>query len=146
VNQSFSFNFGTIDLEEPNAQSGIQSPEETGDLLITAKLTFAAPTGVEQTISATGVATPGSVSDTEVDYVIDWSPVLVSFGNGGQFRISLTDMSFSSMGAQFQTATVTLMSLERGIPPNNVPEPASIALLGVGIGCVAMVRRRRAKT
>src|SRR4029453_2061031 len=74
VNQSFTFNFGTIDMEEPNAQGGIATNELDG-LGISAKLTFTAPTGVTQTVTATGLATAGSVIDSPVDYVIDWSPV-----------------------------------------------------------------------
>ena len=85
VNQSFTFNFGTIDLQEPNAQAGIVDPNEMDGLGISANLTFTAPTGVTQTITTLGVATPGSVSDSHVDYVIDWSPVTVLFGNGGSF-------------------------------------------------------------
>ncbi len=145
VNQSFTFNFGTIDLEEPSAHGGIL-PGETGALGITAKLSFTAPTGVIQTVTANGIATVGSVNDSAVDYVIDWSPVTILFGNGGSFRLSLTDMSFDDQGPQFQTATITLLSLSEGggFPANDIPEPASTALLGLGIGCVAIARRRRA--
>jgi hypothetical protein len=147
VNQSFTFNFGTIDLEEPDADSGIIFNELDG-LGITAKLTFIAPTGVLQSVMATGTAFLGSVSDQSVDYVVDWSPVTISFGNGGQFQVGLTDMAFSGMGLQFQTATVTLLSLSDGDGSSGgtaLPEPASIALVGIGIGCAAITRRRRAK-
>ena len=37
VNQSFTFNFGTIDLAEPNANGGIVVPDESDDLGISAK-------------------------------------------------------------------------------------------------------------
>lgn len=144
VNQSFTFNFGTIDFEEPNAHSGILNPNETDGLGITAILTFTAPSGVLQTATATGIATPGSVSDSQIDYAIDWSPVEILFGNGGKFEVSLTDMSFTGTGSQFQTATVTLLSFSES-SITAIPEPASITLLGIGIGCVAIARRRRAK-
>ena len=130
VNQSFTFNFGTIDMEEPTAQGGIVAPDELDGLGISAKLTFTAPAGVTQTVTTTGVATPGFVSDDAVDYVIDWSPVTLLFA-GGSFRISLTDMSFSGQGAQLQTATVTLLSLSE--VPTPVPEPGSLLLLGTGL-------------
>jgi hypothetical protein len=143
ANQSFIFNFGTIDFEEPSAQGGI-NPDELDGLGVTARLTFTAPTGVVSTVIATGTAIPGSVSDSSVDYVIDWSPVEIPFGNGGKFRVSLSDMAFVRAGSQFQTATVTLLSLPED-SANSIPEPASVAILGIGIVCVAVSRRRRAK-
>ena len=145
VNQSFTFNFGTIDMEEPNGHSGIAADELDG-LDITAKLTFTAPTGLTQTVTATGVATAGGLSDSQVDYVIDWAPVTILFGNGGSFRLSLNDMALFDLGTQFQTATITLLSLANDpLPANDLPEPATFALLGLGIGSIALVRRRRAK-
>lgn len=145
VNQSFTFTFGAIDMEEPAADSGIVSGELDG-LDITAKLSFTAPTGVTQTIDALGIATPGTFSDLQVHYAIDWLPVTILFGNGGSFQLSLTDMAFDRQGTQFQTATVKLLSLpDEGLPVSDVPEPATAALLAIGVSCFAVFRRRRAK-
>ena len=143
--QSFTFFFGSVDLEEPEAFGGILAGE-TDALGINAKLTLTAPVGLTQTITATGTASVGSVGDSLVDYFIDWSPVSVAFGNGGLFEINLSDMAFSGAETQFQTATIRLLqSPDDGTPPTNIPEPASIALVGMGLSCVAMSRRRRAK-
>ena len=143
--QFATFNFGTVDLEEPEASGGIVA-NETDALDINAKLTLTAPAGLVQTINATGQAFVGVISDGSVDYGIDWSPVSVAFGNGGLFEISLSDMAISGDGVQFQTATIRLLQAPNDVTsPTNIPEPASIALVGIGLSCVAVTRRRRAK-
>jgi hypothetical protein len=141
VNQSYTFNFGTVNFQEPGSMNGITS-NETDFLGVTAKLTFTDPTNTLQSILATGTATTGSVSDVGVDYSIVWDPVSVAFGNGGLFDISFANLSFAQAGSQTQTATITLRSLSQ-VSANEVPEPASFASLGLGLAAFAGVRRKK---
>ncbi|MDN3922143.1 PEP-CTERM sorting domain-containing protein [Roseateles violae] len=151
IDESVTFDFGTLDLQEVNAHGGIDLLRETDDLGISASLTFIDQNGVAQvvTISGAATATAGSVSDSQVDFVIDWSPVPVLLGNGGLFQVSLDDVSLSRMGSQVQSATVTLLgSAEQAVAPQAIelPEPAPLALLAVGMGGVAVTRRRRTQS
>jgi len=135
-----TFNFGTIELSEPNAHAGILGSETDG-LDVTARLTFTDPIGTLVQLFVSGVAATGSVSDSAVDYVIDWNPVQVAFGSGGLFEVSLSDISLTGLEAQTETATVTLLRSSGTVVVQAVPEPATLALLGLGVAAVGFARR-----
>jgi hypothetical protein len=138
-----SFTFGTIVFQEPETNGGIRAAE-TDHLGVTADLVFSDPSIGTATLIGTGVATPGSVSDADIDYELTWSPVVVGFGDGGQLRISLDDLSWTGTGragSKDLTATVSLLSAPRQPVTNGVPEPSTVMLLGSAFAAFAWRRR-----
>lgn len=137
--QSKTFNVGGITFAELNEHSGINSNEMNGDLGVTATYTFVNPLGTTQTVSATGTATPGSVSDSFVDYVLQWNPLTINFGTGGMFQLAMDTLSFDTTDQTLtQQAKITLLSAPVTAA---VPEPGTIALLGLGFLGIAMRRK-----
>src|SRR5262249_2064514 len=103
---SKTFTLGTATLLEPNAHSGIVAAE-TDNLGVTASLTFLNPLGAIKSVTATGAAVTGSVSDSFVDYTLTWSDVDVDFGNYGLFRIHLNDVSLSTNATGSNSANIS---------------------------------------
>lgn len=160
VGQSYSFQFGTVALHEEgnngsnvnNGAATITEAERT-QLGVSALFKFLEPVNSpDLSISAVVTAVLGNLVDAAVDFSIDWADTTVSFGNGGQFSLSLDDLNFNRNHMSIdQWATITLISAPVvASPPNNggsggnaVPEPGSLALAGLGLGIAGFIGRRR---
>ncbi len=129
-----TFTFGTITLQE----TGIINANETDDLGVLATLIFLDPfVGLRQ-LTAIGTATTGLIAGPDLDLTIDWAPLLVNFGNGGLFRLTMNSVNFRFSGqSQDVSTTVTLLRA-----PQMVAEPAPLALLGAALLAGALRRRR----
>ena len=126
-----------------------EQSEETDLLGIEAYVTFRNPLELTQAVTATGTAATGSVSNNHLDYILVWNRVMVSFGVGGSFGISLSPLYFCDKYIpQTQTATITLQSLPEdarllsasvpvlALEPNPSFPPRHGAWR-VGLGCIS---------
>jgi hypothetical protein len=142
ANVSNTFTVAAVNLKEECIDPGsCPSPKgnEVQNLNVQVTFSFTSPLTGSQLVTVNGSATPGPVNDAAADYSLTFgNPVLVAFGNNGQFSLDVLDLTFSANGSQNLQATVTLLKA-----PQVVPEPASLALMGVGLAGLALRSKRR---
>ena len=112
---------------------------------ITAHLDFDIP-GLSQSVDGASVGFRGPFGFLQ-GWALGWDdPVIVNFGNGGQFSIELS-CAYNANGwwqgpAGSQDIDLTIKLLQQSTD-NAVPEPMSMALFGIGLLGTGYLRRKK---
>ncbi len=145
IGDSYSFQIGSVEFLETDAginrNKGIRAQELANLGGLSIGFEFDGPEPVLKEIYSTATGYLGEIADVETDYLLDWDPVSISFGEAfdGVFDLEVDDVVFDAQGTQNLNATITL----RASPTRAeaVPEPGILLLLGLGLLVLGLVRR-----
>jgi len=149
LDEAFTFKLGSVTfLESDEGNRGIAGIHNSEDdhLGLTAGFAFGDPIGTTVVVTGTGKALTGIVSDSDIDYILSWTPKIVDLGNGAQIEIALEELRFNGNGSKTQMATISLLRLPDVVSANAVPEPVTLSLLGLGLAGIAVTRRKPTKS
>ncbi len=148
LNPSQLFRFGTVKLVEdcingPSSTCTSGNGNETQNLNVTARFNFANPLiGTKNVAASSTGALVGPANDSAIDLFINFAPQEFEFGTFGRFEIVLSTLEFTNFNqTQNLEARITLLNANVA-PPRDLPEPVSIALIGLGLLAIGASRRK----
>lgn len=148
---TYGFFNGSATVRTTTQNGAVQDPSES----FTALFNITPPTETYDGMGAVGAVRLGNSNNSSFTVDFDNTPESISFGNNGIYTLAFNDVTGNSNTQLNLTATITLTKLEDAVITggnnggagsnaiNPVPEPGTIALMGLGMAALGLYRRSR---